>query len=59
MADTVQQQKVVSKATPEEKVGVLCLEDGKPSIVEYYELTEDMRYQTKADGELHTSMVLS
>lgn len=44
--------KVVSKATPEEKVGVLCLEDGKPSIVEYYELTEDMRYQTKADGEL-------
>ena len=44
--------KVVSKATPEEKVGVLCLEDGKPSIVEYYELTENMRYQTKADGEL-------
>jgi UDP-N-acetylglucosamine/UDP-N-acetylgalactosamine diphosphorylase len=44
--------KVVAKATPEEKVGVLCMEDGKPSIVEYYELTEDMRYETKADGEL-------
>lgn len=44
--------KVVSKATPEEKVGVLCYEDGKPSIVEYYELTEEMRYQTNDDGEL-------
>lgn len=44
--------KVVSKAAPEEKVGVLCLEDGKPSIVEYYELTEDMRYETRDDGEL-------
>ena len=44
--------KVVSKKNPEEKVGVLCLEDGRPSIVEYYELTEDMRYETKDDGEL-------
>lgn len=44
--------KVVSKAAPEEKVGVLCYEDGKPSIVEYYELTEEMRYQTNTDGEL-------
>jgi UDP-N-acetylglucosamine/UDP-N-acetylgalactosamine diphosphorylase len=44
--------KVVSKANPEEKVGVLCLEDGKPSIVEYYELTEKMRYETRENGEL-------
>ena len=44
--------KVVAKANPEEKVGVLCLEDGKPSIVEYYELTEEMRYQTRENGEL-------
>ena len=48
----VSASKVVSKATPEEKVGVLCLEDGKPSIVEYYELTEDMRYETLPDGSL-------
>lgn len=34
--------KVVKKATPDEKVGVMCLEDGKPSIVEYYELTEEL-----------------
>ena len=44
--------KVVAKANPEERVGVLCLEDGKPSIVEYYELSEQMRYETKQDGEL-------
>ncbi len=44
--------KVVSKTAPEEKVGVLCLEDGKPSIVEYYELTEEMRYQKDDAGEL-------
>ncbi|MBO5487240.1 MAG: UTP--glucose-1-phosphate uridylyltransferase, partial [Eubacterium sp.] len=31
--------KVVRKNAPDEKVGVMCLEDGKPSIVEYYELT--------------------
>lgn len=48
----VSASKVVSKAAPEEKVGVLCLEDGRPSIVEYYELTEDMRYETLPDGTL-------
>ena len=48
----VSASKVVSKAAPEEKVGVLCLEDGKPSIVEYYELTEEMRYETLEDGSL-------
>lgn len=44
--------KVVSKAAPEERVGVLCLEDGKPSIVEYFEMTEDMRTLREADGTL-------
>lgn len=34
--------KVVKKAAPDEKVGVMCLEDGKPSIVEYYELTKEL-----------------
>ncbi|WP_026507106.1 UTP--glucose-1-phosphate uridylyltransferase [Butyrivibrio sp. MC2013] len=34
--------KVVRKAAPDEKVGVMCLEDGKPSIVEYYELSGEM-----------------
>ena len=44
--------KVVSKASPDERVGVLCLEDGRPSIVEYYEMTEEMRELRTDDGEL-------
>jgi UDP-N-acetylglucosamine/UDP-N-acetylgalactosamine diphosphorylase len=44
--------KVVAKAAPEEKVGVLCLEDGKPSIVEYYEMTDEMLNSREADGTL-------
>ncbi|MCD8379454.1 MAG: UTP--glucose-1-phosphate uridylyltransferase [Lachnospiraceae bacterium] len=34
--------KVVKKNAPREGVGVMCLEDGRPSIVEYYELTDEM-----------------
>jgi UDP-N-acetylglucosamine/UDP-N-acetylgalactosamine diphosphorylase len=44
--------KVVRKANPNERVGVLCLEDGKPSIVEYYEMTDEMVYERKDNGEL-------
>lgn len=44
--------KVVAKADPEERVGVLCLEDGKPSIVEYYEMTEEMITRRNPDGVL-------
>lgn len=43
--------KVVRKASPDEKVGVMCLEDGRPSIVEYYELTEQMRDERNEKGE--------
>lgn len=44
--------KVVKKANADERVGVLCLEDGKPSIVEYYEMTKEMRTLTDENGEL-------
>ncbi|WP_294475384.1 UTP--glucose-1-phosphate uridylyltransferase, partial [uncultured Ruminococcus sp.] len=44
--------KVVAKADPEERVGVLCLEDGRPSIVEYYEMTDEMIHRREADGTL-------
>ena len=44
--------KVVRKADPQEKIGVLCLEDGKPSIVEYYEMTEEIIHSRKENGEL-------
>lgn len=42
--------KVVRKNDPDEKVGVMCLEDGRPSIVEYYEQTEQLRNTKDADG---------
>jgi UDP-N-acetylglucosamine/UDP-N-acetylgalactosamine diphosphorylase len=42
--------KAVIKAQPEEKVGVLCLRNGKPSVLEYSEMTEEMIYSKTADG---------
>lgn len=44
--------KVVRKADEREKVGVLCLEDGKPSIVEYYEMTDEMAELKDEKGRL-------
>ena len=44
--------KVIAKADPEERVGVLCLEDGTPSIVEYYEMTDEMISSREPDGTL-------
>ncbi len=43
--------KVVRKAAPDEKVGVICLEDGRPSIVEYYDLTEDLMNARNDKGD--------
>ncbi len=43
--------KVVRKVAPDEKVGVMCLEDGRPSIVEYYELSEEMAQAKDDRGE--------
>lgn len=44
--------KVVSKISPEERVGVLCKEDGKPSIVEYYEMPKELASLRDVDGRL-------
>ncbi len=44
--------KVVAKADPNERVGVLCLEDGRPSIVEYYEMTDEIINSREPDGRL-------
>lgn len=43
--------KVVRKNAPDEKVGVVCLEDGQPSIVEYYELTDELMNTKDENGE--------
>lgn len=42
--------KVIKKAARDEKVGVICLEDGRPSIVEYYELTDELMNEKLPDG---------
>lgn len=43
--------KVIKKADPYEKVGVMCNKNGKPSIVEYIDLTDDMANEVDANGE--------
>ena len=44
--------KVVRKVDAYEKMGVLCLEDGKPSVVEYYEMSKEMAESTDEKGNL-------
>lgn len=43
--------KVVKKNAPDEKVGAMCLEDGRPSIVEYYDMTQELMDATDEKGE--------
>ncbi|MDE6844323.1 MAG: UDPGP type 1 family protein [Lachnospiraceae bacterium] len=43
--------KVVKKNAPDEKVGAICLEDGRPSIVEYYEMTQELMDAVDEQGE--------
>lgn len=44
--------KVVKKTCPEEKVGVLCEKDGKPCIVEYFEMPPELAAKRDKKGEL-------
>ncbi|MBE7089096.1 MAG: UDPGP type 1 family protein [Clostridiales bacterium] len=44
--------KVVKKTCPEERVGVLMNQNGKPTIVEYYEISSELASKRDADGEL-------
>ncbi len=44
--------KVVRKNAPGEKVGALCLKDGLPTIVEYYEMGDDIASLRDENGEL-------
>ena len=43
--------KVVKKTSRDEKVGVMCLEDGKPSIIEYYEMSDELLDASNEKGE--------
>ena len=51
LADVSVGAKVVRKAAPDEKVGVMCTEDGRPSIVEYYELSQEMMDAKDENGD--------
>lgn len=43
--------KVVKKVSPDERVGVMCKKNGKPGIVEYYELSDEMKNAKDSSGE--------
>ncbi len=44
--------KSVVKAYPEERVGVFCKKNGKPSVIEYTEISKELAEQRTEDGEL-------
>lgn len=44
--------KSVVKANPHEKVGVFCKRNGKPNVIEYSEITDEMAEATDENGEL-------
>ena len=44
--------KSVVKAGPKEKVGVFCKRNGKPGVVEYTEISQEMAERLNDDGEL-------
>ncbi len=44
--------KVIDKADPLERIGVLCESAGHPYIVEYYEMSEELQHKTDANGNL-------
>ena len=44
--------KSLVKACPEEKVGVFCKKNGKPTVVEYTEISDEMANATDDKGEL-------
>lgn len=53
--------KVVRKSAPDEKVGAICLEDGRPSIVEYYDMTPELMDAKDEKGEpaYHFGVILN
>ena len=43
--------KVIRKANPDEKVGVICKEDGRTAVVEYTEMTDELRNSVDENGD--------
>ncbi len=44
--------KVLEKSGPAERIGVACLLDGKPAVVEYIDMDEESQRATDANGKL-------
>lgn len=44
--------KSIIKGYPEEKVGVFCKKNGKPSVIEYSEISKEMAEERTENGEL-------
>ncbi len=44
--------KSLVKANPEEKVGVFCKKNGKPSVIEYTEITDEMAHAVNENNNL-------
>ena len=44
--------KSIKKAYPEEKVGSFCKKNGRPAVIEYSEMSNDMIYAKDENGEL-------
>ena len=44
--------KVLEKSSPAERIGVVCLRDGKPAVVEYIDIDEESMRATDAEGRL-------
>ena len=44
--------KSVVKANPKERVGVFCKKNGRPNVIEYTEITDEMAESTDKNGEL-------
>lgn len=44
--------KVAEKAYPEEKVGILCLKNGRPAVLEYTDVPKELMSATDSSGHL-------
>nr|WP_240159715.1 UDPGP type 1 family protein [Paenibacillus aceris] len=44
--------KVAEKSYPEEKVGILCMKDGRPAVMEYMDVPSELLYETDSSGNL-------
>ena len=44
--------KVVKKINAEEKIGTICINNGHPDILEYFEIPDNIKYEVNSSGEL-------